>query len=91
MKTLTERLLTDILENLRKLNSNYQEDIDLSGGNFVPGRPFFLYVGNAGNVVGLDQNGTPVDRHMIAGYHPIVFLQITQSGTNATDMAALYF
>lgn len=91
MNTQIESLLIQILQTLRKFNSNYQEDINISGGNFTPARPFQLYVGVAGVVVGIDENGQAVNRHFTSGYHPVVFKQITATGTTATSMAALYY
>jgi hypothetical protein len=84
------QLLQQILRILRKMNGYGQEDINISATDFNPIKGFYLYVGVGGRVVGIDSNGTAVNRYFTAGYHPFIFKQITKTGTTATDMAAMY-
>lgn len=88
--TTEEALLVQLIDILKSIKSNDHRDIDLGAGNYVPGKKFQLYVGVAGTVKGLNEQGLAVDRFMLAGYHPLTFSQITASGTTATSIVALY-
>lgn len=84
------KTLVDIFRQLNAGNSLDHEDIDLGPGNYNPGKNFQLYVGQEGQVVGISARGKAVNRHFIAGYHPVYFQQITKAGTTALSLASCF-
>lgn len=84
-------VLQEILVALtRGSNPGIQEDIDISSQDFVATKPFQLYVGVEGTVIGEDNAGKAFNRHFVPGYHPFLAKKITRVGTTATSLAALY-
>lgn len=86
-----QQLLAQLLEVMKKINSNDHVDIDVSSANFTPTRSFQLYVGVAGTIAGLNEQGVAFSRYFTAGYHPLMMKQINTAVTNATSLAAIYY
>ena len=87
---MNDKQLELLIKAVAKGNCDDQIDIDLSSADFTSTRPFQLYVGVEGIVIGKDIKGNDFNRHFIVGYHPIVCKQITRTGTEATDLGALF-
>jgi len=85
------QLIVDAIDKLLgRLSTNNGVDIDLSSIDYTNNEGFFLYVGVAGIVAGIDFGGNNFQRNFVVGYHPIKMKTIKKTNTTATNLAACY-